>query len=281
MTPKEYNEESQDRYGWSPEDFGLEDSATDAEVVEAVIKFQRERDLTPDGKVGPTTWGRLQTHLEYVKVQEDEDWNILSNGRYVAVDFPCIPVGRGSEFSLMEDNGYSLRRVEPYQVVWHWDAALSAKSTHKILLKRNLSYHGVIDNDGTFVQFLDFGKHKAWHGGKGFNDGSIGISLSNAVYLKYQNYYEKRWGKRPVIWAEVHGRNHNLLGYYPAQIETAIKIAAFIEKEYGVPLVTPGTTTTFEGAKDYKGHIAHFHCTKRKWDVAGFPFKKIMEEASK
>lgn len=281
MTPEDYNEESMERYGWGPEDLGLSDDASDQDVLEAVKAFQTTQGLSVDGKVGPMTWGRLQTHLEYQAISNTcGDWRVLSNGQYLPVDFPCIPAAPGSEFSLIGEGGYSKRRVEPIQVVWHWDAALSAKSTHKILLKRNLAYHGVIDNDGTFVQFLDFGEHAAWHAGRGFNTASIGISLSNAVYTKYQDYYEKRWGQRPVIKASVHGRMQELLGYYPAQIETATKLAAFFKKEYGIPLVSPETDTTFEGSKSYSGHLAHYHCTKKKWDVAGFPFQKIMEDAS-
>lgn len=281
MTPEDYNEESIERYGWSPEDLDLADDASDSDIVDAVMAFQHAQGLTPDGKVGPITWGRLQTYVEYRKAAEgDGSWSILSNGKYVSVDFPCIPAAVGSEFSLIGEGGYSKRRGEPHQVVWHWDAALSAKSTHKILLKRNLAYHGVIDNDGTFVQFLDLGEHAAWHAGRGFNGSSIGISVSNAVYTKYQDYYEKRWGQRPIISATVHGKKHTLLGYYPEQIETATKLAAFIHGEYGIPLVSPDTDTVFDGASDYEGHIAHYNCTKRKWDVAGFPFTKIMEEAS-
>ena len=275
----DYNEESMERYGWSPEDFGLDDDADDQEILEAVEEFQKAQGLDVDGKVGPMTWGRLQTKLEYEKMEDSGSWGILSNGDLIEVDFPCIPCLPGSKFSLVGEGGYSNRRKDIHQVVWHWDAALSAKSTHKILLKRNLAYHGVIDNDGTFVQFLDFGQHAAWHAGRGFNACSIGISISNAVYLKYQSYYTKRWGARPEIEASVHGRDQELLGYYPAQIETATKLAAFIGKEYGVPLVSPTTDTVFENSKDYKGHIAHYHCTKKKWDVAGFPFEQIMEDA--
>lgn len=280
MTPEEYNEESADRFGWSPEDLGLEDEASDSDIVAAVKEFQQEQGLTVDGKVGPMTWGRLQTYNEYRRISEGNN-HILLNGEYVEVDFPCVPVAAGSEFSLIGQGGYSNRRYDPHQVVWHWDAALSAKSTHKILLKRNLSYHGVIDNDGTFVQFLDFDDHAAWHAGRGFNSRSIGISLSNGVYTKYQDYYEKRWGARPVITATVHGNEHTLLGYYPAQLETAARIAAFIEETFDIPLNYPTTDTVLEDAKDFEGHLAHYHCTTRKWDVAGFPFQQVMEEASK
>ena len=280
MSPEEYNEESQVRFGWSPKDFGLSENADPSSIIEAVEAFQYARGLTMDGKVGPMTWGRLQTDLEYEEVSAKGGWSILCDGHYKSVDFPCIPAGKGSEFSLIGEGGYSVRRKEPIQVVWHWDAALSAQSTHKILLKRNLAYHGVIDNDGTFVQFLDFKRHKAWHAGGGFNAASIGICVSNAVYKKYQKYYTKRWGARPEIEASVHGRKQELLGYYPAQLDTAAKVAAFIAKEFGIPLVTPATDTIFDDAKEYEGHLAHYHCTLRKWDVAGFPFEMIMEEAA-
>lgn len=280
MSPEEYNEESADRFGWSPEDLGLSEDASDEAIVEAVRAFQKEQGLHVDGKIGPMTWGRIQTHKEYLDAVEGKN-HILVDGEYVEVDFPCIAAAAGSEFSLVGEGGYSNRKYDPHQVVWHWDAALSAKSAHKIVKKRNLSYHGVIDNDGTFIQFLDFGDHAAWHAGRGFNSRSIGISLSNAVYTKYQNYYEKRWGARPIITASVHGRDRTLLGYYPAQIETATKLAAFIEETFDIPLNYPTTDTVFDGAKDFEGHLAHYHCTTRKWDVAGFPFQKIMEDAAK
>lgn len=279
MNQEQYNEESAERYGWSPEAFGLSDDAADQDIIDAVEAFQHSQGLSVDGKVGPMTWGRLQTFQEYQNL--DKGNYLLLDGEFVEVDFPCIPAAPGSKYSLIGEGGYSSRRSDPYQVVWHWDAALSAESAHKIVKKRNLSYHGVIDNDGTFVQFLDFGDHTAWHAGRGFNSRSIGISISNAVYTKYQDYYEKRWGARPVITATVHGRDHDLLGYYPEQIETATRLAALIKDVFEIPLESPEIYTVFDDADEYEGHLAHYHCTTQKWDVAGFPFKQIMEDAAK
>ena len=59
-----------------------------------------------------------------------------------------------------------------------------------------------IDNDGTIFQMLDT-QHKAWHAGipnyEGGNPKGIGVEISNAYYLKYQDWYVKNgFGERPV-----------------------------------------------------------------------------------
>ena len=68
MSPEEYNEESAERFGWSPEDLGLTEDASPLEIKEAVEAFQSMQGLHVDGKLGPMTWGRLQTHIEYEKM---------------------------------------------------------------------------------------------------------------------------------------------------------------------------------------------------------------------
>ena len=100
MSPEEYNEESAERYGWSPEDFGLSESADDQDVIDAVKAFQREQGISTDGKVGPTTWGRLQTFLEYQSIADKRN-HILIDGAYEEVNFPCIPAAIGSKYSLI------------------------------------------------------------------------------------------------------------------------------------------------------------------------------------
>jgi len=96
------------------------------------------------------------------------------------------------------------------------------------------------------------------------------------VYKKYQPYYTKRWGPRPEITAVTNGRKHSLLGYYPAQIETAKQLAHFLEDYMSIPLKTPEEANTIEKPERFKGHIAHYHITARKWDVAGFPFAYVL-----
>ena len=53
---------------------------------------------------------------------------------------------------------------KPTFFVNHWDVCLSADSCAKVLNKRGISVHFLIDNDGTIFQMLDT-QHKAWHAG--------------------------------------------------------------------------------------------------------------------
>ena len=282
MKAHEYNKKTMKELGWSREHLGLPPDASMDDIVTAVVTFQLSNDLEADGKVGPMTWGRLQAAYEFKKMEEhpDAEGFLLVDGVVVPVNFKAVICSSESPYSLIGAGGHSSRTEEPTQFVWHWDAALSGESCYKILRKRGLSYHGVIDNDGTFIQFLDLSKHVAWHAGhREVNRRSIGVCLSNAVYTKYQSYYERKWGPRPVIQATVHNRDYTLLGYYPEQIATATKLAAFIEDTFSIPLVSPETTTIIEKPDDYQGHLAHYHITKKKWDVAGFPFNSVLEAA--
>lgn len=282
MSAQEYNNETMSKFGWGPEHLGLNATATMDDIVAAVVAFQAKNGLQVDGKVGPMTWGRIQAAHEFKKTEEypDAAGFVLVDGVIKPVDFKATVCGPDSPYSLIGEGGHSTRSATPTQVVWHWDAALSGDSCYKILKKRGLTYHGVIDNDGTFIQFLDLSKHVGWHAGNSaVNRNSIGVSLSNAVYTKYQSYYERRWGSRPVIEATVHNKDHTLLGYYDAQIETATKLTRFINNTFSIPFLSPDTTTIIDDPEGYRGHLAHYHITKGKWDVAGFPFAQILEDA--
>ena len=95
----------------------------------------------------------------------------------------------------------------PMQFVNHWDATLSSEACARIINKRGLSMHFLIDNDGTIYQMLDI-QHVAWQAGaKSWNNAGIGVEISNAFYLKYQNWYKKKgFGERPVVVSELNGR---------------------------------------------------------------------------
>ena len=281
MTAEEYNTKTMQDYGWTRHHVGLDEQATMAEIVASVKRFQTSQGLEVDGKVGPVTWRRLETFNKYKSTEEYPDalGFILVGGIPRPVDFISHMCDEDAPLSLVGKGGHSSRTHPPSSVVWHWDAALSAESCYRILKKRGLTTHGVIDNDGTFYQFLDFETHVGWHAGhREVNKRSIGVDVSNAVYTKYQSYYERRWGPRPVINATTNGRDHTLLGYYDAQIETAKKLANFINKHLNIPLVTPDAAAVIDSPGKYDGHIAHYHITAKKWDVAGFPFSYVLEE---
>jgi hypothetical protein len=279
MTAEDYNEKSMKKYGWSAWNFELPFSSTSQEVVVAVKKFQLEYGLEADGKVGPVTIRRMYAEKELRELDRSAQGFISVNGSPVSVPFKARMCGPGSEFDLTQFGDFTTRTTSPTQVVWHWDCCLSAKSCHRVLSKRGISSHGCIDNDGTFVQFLDLATCAGWHAGhRKVNRASIGIDITNAVYLKYQKWYRRNFGPRPVIEdAVTNGHKHRpFLGYYPAQVETAKSLARVLNEVLGIRLATPTEAAVLTNPENFEGHIAHYHITKKKWDVAGFPFEYLV-----
>ena len=301
MLARFYNERSMRRFGWDVSWLALPDNATPRMIINAVKAFQKQEGLTTDGKLGPTTFRRLDSwrKLQLVNAghcgglflaeyhfghKEPSDVGALViDGGLVTVPFKAVPYSdkfRG--LSLMGTKKFTKRNSPPTNIVWHWDAALSAKSCHKILSgTRRASSHGCIDNDGTFYQFVDFSTHYTWHAGiRKVNRSSVGIDFSNAVYRKYNKWYTAHgFGPRPVIEAETNGHKHSLLGYYPAQLMTAAHLAAFFETEYSIPLCWPTHNNQLTSPHLFKGHFGHYHCKTTKWDPAGLPWRDIMLNA--
>ena len=278
-----YNRRALEKYGWTPWHLSLDKDATDQQIYDKILEFQFDCiDLVNDGLLGPMTHRRMETFSFF---NESNSYPtsvgfVLIGGSPVPVDFKTKMPSSGSSFSLIGAGGHGMRPEgsSPTSVVWHWDAALNGASCHRILKKRKVSSHGVIDNDGTFIQFLDFKEHVGWHAGNSkVNKASIGIDISNAVYTKYNSWYKKHQGKeRPIIEAEVHGHDYQLLGYYEEQIETARRLSILIKDQFQIPLKHPHSNTVIESPDSYNGHLAHFHIKKTKWDVAGFPFDRVL-----
>ena len=167
--------------------------------------------------------------------------------------------------------------------VVHWDVCLSSESCFKILEKRGLSVHFLIDNDGTIFQIMDCNDIGFHAGNRKVNNASIGVEISNAYYPKYQRIYEKRgFGKRPVLnGVKVHGEElEPFLGFYPVQLEALKALSSALSRAYGIPLVAPkeeGVSLEARTAK-FNGVVNHYHLTKRKIDCAGLRLDKLFEE---
>lgn len=277
-----YNKRSMRRLGWTPEDFNCSEGDDDSYLAMKISRFQSNEGLTTDGMCGPDTFRRLQTvkEMRFINEHPDARGFIRCAGRLIPTDFKAVPCSYGSAYSLMDYTSHSYRRSTPISCVWHWDAALSTESCYRILKRRRTSAHGGIDNDGVFYQFLDFCDHAAWHAGdRGVNASSVGFEVSNAVYLKYASYYRDRWGPRPIWNATAHGHTQRILGFYESQIKTCIHLSRFLKKHLDIPLTYPKSTTVIRDPENFEGHMCHYHVTRRKWDVAGFPFERIMREA--
>jgi hypothetical protein len=141
-----YNRRSAKKHGWTPTWFGA--TKFDSYLVERVMEFQRIHDLKSDGLVGPITFRRVFTNREAFPIS---DKRILCNGTMIPIKWDKVKT------SLLKEGTYKKvnTRRKPSMVVTHWDACLSATSCKRILERRGISTHFVIDNDGTIVQLAD------------------------------------------------------------------------------------------------------------------------------
>ena len=174
-------------------------------------------------------------------------------------------------------------------IVTHFDVCLSAESCFKVLNRKGISSHFVVDNDGTIFQMVD-PQHEAWHAGKRlWNKRAIGVDISNAIYLKYQRWYEQKgFGKRPVLRdVPVHGTKvKDCLGFYPVQIQAYKALIKTLCDRYDIPVQCPTNVdgTLFRAVYDpavrgtYRGVVNHFHLTRGKWDTANLEMDKVLEE---
>jgi len=283
-----YNQGSASKLRWAPFWFGAD--GFNEELIKKIQEFQKEHDLSTDGLCGPLTYRRLQTDRE-AAFEMSRPLGFIANGDE-------IPIEWGKVVNLTDEGNLALpescyrsvtkKRIPP-MIVTHWDAALSAQSCHRILKKRDISSHFVIDNDGTIYQMVDT-QNIGWHAGiRKVNNVSIGIDFSNAYYLKYQSYYRKRgFGNRPVLKnSQVHGRTlkpHT--GYYPVQIEAYKALLKCLNAHYGIELKCPLEIgggmlcgVSDEAAQgQFKGVVSHYHLTTRKIDCAGLEIDEIIKQ---
>ncbi len=169
-----------------------------------------------------------------------------------------------------------LRRKVRLLVVHH-DATLSSRSCIKVLNRRNLSTHLLIDNDGTIFQMIDLA-HGTWHAGKA-NPASIGLDLSNAADVRYASRYRDRG----VFQGEINGGTVAALGYAEPQYRSLIRLIRALSRFF--PRVRPlppvdatgqVITRTISNADEFEGVVGHFHLSAHKWDPGpGFDWRRV------
>lgn len=281
-----YNQESAQKRGWKPSWFGC--STFGPELKEAIKQFQRERRLKVDGYCGQTTFDEIVAVRAFIDNElvpespEGKDY-IIIRGRKCPINWGRVVTWDEEGGMPAPDGTYNtvregLRDVKMF--VNHWDVCLSAKQCYDVLKNRGISVHFLIDNDGTIYQTMD-ANDIAWHAGsRKLNNLTIGVEISNAFYPKYQGWYEKWFGARPVITnATLNGKKiEKHLGFYDIQKEAAKALWEAIAAEYNIPLQTPTKSGGSElaafhkGASEgtYRGIVHHYNLTTRKTDCAGF-----------
>jgi hypothetical protein len=290
-----YNEASAAKLGWDPTWFGHD--AFDEKLTRIIRNWQKDRRLAADGLCGPGTFRVLFNEREsqisdYVSPNWDNDG--LARIVYNGSEFPI----EWDKTVLWTDKGGLMAKLGAYrsqagkkprkitQFINHWDVCLSSKSCQRVLDKRGISVHFLIDNDGTIYQTMDL-QHIGWHAGVSkINNLSVGVEISNAYDLKWQQWYKKHgFGERPVITdAEVHGKTlRHHLGFYPVQLQALQALWKAIHLACGVPLetLTGSTKNAYDASAKsgkFKGFLSHYHIKKTKIDCAGLDIEKLLED---
>ena len=290
-----YNQASAEKLGWDPSWFGCEEF--DEKLVKAIRRWQKENRLSADGMCGPYTHRRIFTQRESqideyepANVAEKDDASLVYRGNFIPIDWKKVVL-------WSEDDGLKIntKNYKPYfekrrinNFVNHWDVCLNSSSCVRVLNRRGLSVHFVIDNDGTIYQLCDI-NHLCYHAGSKVNPVSIGVEIANAYYPKYQNWYVKNgFGERPILENQsVHGKSMKpFMGFYPVQLDALKALWKSINEGVGIPLACPldenGETLKTVDSKvsrgSFKGFVSHYHITKKKIDCAGLDIRSMLDE---
>ena len=285
-----YNVNSSSRFGWSPDWFGGE--FHDSDLVDAIIAYQKEHNLKPDGMVGMQTFRRIFTERE----KEISQWqprtssrstnHIVYNGEFFAIRWDKVILWDEEDGLKAKEGCYRKQVGEDRDIklfVNHWDVCLSAESCQNVLDNRGISVHFLIDNDGTIFQTVDM-QHQAWHAGNQ-NSFSVGVEISNAYYTKYQSWYvDKGFGERPLERGTVRGQElEEHLGFYPIQIQAAQALWKAVANACDLPLRTPiadgkEIDRLYDPATkgQWRGFVHHYQISDKKIDCGGFDLTQYL-----
>lgn len=290
-----YNESSSEKLGWKPSWFGC--THFDEDLITAIKDWQKNNRLKPDGLCGPSTHRRIFTERESQINEYEPKINVDKNESYIVHHGSFIPIEWPKVVLWSEKNGFKSNKgytpyFEPRKInmfVNHWDVCLNSRSCHKVLEKRGLAIHFLIDNDGTIYQLLDT-NHAAYHAGsKKLNHASVGVEISNAYDPKYQIWYKKNgYGERPIHSnVTVHGKNlDEFTGFYEVQLQALKALWKAINIGLDIPLKCPKdkhgntlkTVSTSAASGKFKGYVSHYHLTRKKIDCAGLDIVKLISE---
>ena len=285
----DYNKKQSRKYGWKAKDFGA--SGFNASLIEAIKKFQLAHDLLVDGLCGPNTYRRLMLQVDDDDITEDIEETKSEN----------FILYKGEKYKIFwnkvkqwdEKGGHEARRGTyrkstrtPQMFVAHWDVCRKSSDTIKVLNKRGLSVHALIDADSYIYMCMPL-ENIAYHAGSGFNSISCGVEICNPYYTKYRSADTKRGlSPRPIEnHTMVHGKKLKPhLGFHVKQIDALAALFEAISFACDIPLQIPKTRSTVDedvAKKRFAGLCGHFHITKRKIDPASINFDHVLRRAKK
>jgi hypothetical protein len=285
-----YNEASASKLGWEPSWFLKDHGLFDKKLTKAIKEFQSIRGLTADGLCGPGTFRYINSELESQRDLVNSRWISDSSDviwwqdKAIKIDWPSDKVHTfkdiGFPYSVSTGVTKNTRKRTIKSFVNHWDVCLSSTSCASVLAKRGISVHFCIDNDGTIIQLHDL-NDSCWHAGnRNVNKYSIGVEIANAYYPKYQDWYVRNgFGKRPMMEGAL-AQNKELdpfTWFYPVQLQALDALWKAIHEGCDVPLEAPETKWAVDAecvSGKFKGFMNHFHCSRKKIDVAGLDIEK-------
>lgn len=288
-----YNKRSAKKYGWYPRWF--EADGFNDELTENIKNFQLNHSQAQDGLCGPITYRLILAAREASQnnmPSEDECKYIICGDRKVPIQWDKVNnIYEVDNYALPSNcyKKYKPKKRDIKMIITHFDVCLSAASCKRVLEKKGISSHFVIDNDGTICQMVD-PQNSAWHAGKrAVNRASIGVDISNVYYTKYQSWYKRKgFGSRPVLEdVKVHGvKLRDCLGFYPIQIEAYKTLVKTLCDFYNIPLEMPmnedgdvlrRVSKSVRSGK-FSGIANHFHVTRGKIDTANLDWDKVLKE---
>ena len=192
----------------------------------------------------------------------------------------------GLEFTPL--NTRCLARVKPVDLITVHDQAGegNGKRLYRVLLKRRLSVHFQIQNDGVIYQYCDPLLVSCAHMGPG-NRRSIGIEVQNAVFppfppgerhrlrafLRGVVTGKERMFGRPRVRELYRGRERTVLGHFaPQQVALKELVLVLLRKCLDVPPRLPldgeGGVTGDRLPADWQGVASHLNFTDSHVDPA-------------
>jgi len=179
--------------------------------------------------------------------------------------------------------------ADVHQIVLHYDVAGTSAQCFRVLERRGLSCHFLLDVDGTVYQTLDVAD-RAYHAGP-YNEGSVGIEIANIGAYPDRDVLD-RWypdGRlhlpagiargalppsfvgRPArpgpIRGAIHGRELYQQDFTDAQYEALARLCAALCRALPrVPPRAPAERGVLAAPDAWSGIVGHYHLTTRKVD---------------
>ena len=202
-----------------------------------------------------------------------------------------------------------------HQVVLHYDVAGTSARCFRVLHRRGLSCHFLLDLDGTVYQTLDL-KERAWHAAEA-NDGSVGVEIANiGAYrdaAELAPWYARdaegarvtlpdgvergalpagfvaRPARPDVVRGAIHGTPLHQYDFTEEQYEALGRLLAALCR--ALPGIAPEAprgpggevaTTVVPGAVRVPGILGHYHVTAAKVDPGpAFQWARVLGDVSR